>query len=147
MKIILLKEVQGLGHAGDIKEVSDGYGRNFLLPGKLAEISTQHSLAVLELRKRKRERIALRAEKDKVKLAKKINGQRFAIKAKADQTGTLYAKIDAKAIASVLAKQGFKIEENEIKLPETIKKIGEYEVDFELGGESGKIKLEVRSEK
>ena len=145
MKIILLKEVQGLGHAGDIKEVSDGYGRNFLLPGKLAEISTQHSLAVLELRKRKRERIALRAEKDKVKLAKKINGQRFAIKAKADQTGTLYAKIDARAIAFLLVRKGYKIEPDEIKLPEPIKKIGEYEVNLELGEENGKIKLEVRS--
>jgi large subunit ribosomal protein L9 len=147
MKIILLKEVQGLGHAGDIKEVSDGYGRNFLVPQGLAAILTMENLKAVEVKKSRKEKAVKSLKKNKDKLAKKIFGKKFEIKVKADETGTLYAKIDAKAIDSELNKQGYKIEASEIKLPEPIKKIGEYEVNLELGGESGKIRVEVRSKK
>lgn len=147
MNVVLLKEVQGLGHAGDVKDVSDGYGRNFLIPRGLAAVLTAENLRAVEVEKFKKEKAVKNLKKVKDKLAKKIFGKKFEIAAKADETGTLYAKIDAKAIASELAEQGFKIEANEIKLPAPIKKIGEYEVDLELGGGSGKIKVEVKSER
>jgi large subunit ribosomal protein L9 len=143
MKIILLKEVQNLGHAGEIKEVAEGYARNFLIPKGLADVLSKHNLNVLEAQKRKHEKMLEKAKKDKVKLAKKITGQKFKIQAKADEKGSLYAKINAKAVAAELARQGFKIEDSEVKLPEAIKKTGEYEVELNLGGERVKIKVEV----
>lgn len=147
MKIILLKEVRGLGRAGDVKDVSDGYALNFLLPKKLADVLTKGGLNTLESQKKKEEKIKKLEVKSKKKEIKKVNGRSFVITAKADETGTLYAKLDAKAIASELVKQGNKIEAGEIKLAEPIKKIGEYEAGLEARGESGRIKLEVRSEK
>lgn len=145
MNVVLLKEVRELGHAGDVKDVSDGYGRNFLIPRGLAAILTAENLKAVAVEKFKKEKAVKNLKKVKDKLAKKIFGKKFEIAAKADETGTLYAKIDAKAISAELNKQGYKIKPNEIKFSEPIKKIGEYEVDLELGGGSGKIKVEVRS--
>ncbi len=139
----MLKEVQGLGRAGDIKEVSDGYGRNFLVPRGLAAVLTKESLKAVEIEKLRKEKTAKGLKRDKKKLAKKIFSKKFEIKAMADETGTLYAKIDAHIIAVELNKQGYKIGANEIRLAEPIKKIGEYEAGLEMGGESGKIKVEV----
>ena len=147
MKIILLKEVRGLGRAGEIKEAAEGYARNFLIPKGLADVLSKHNLNVLEAQKKKRERMVEKAKKDKIKLAKKIAGQKFKIQAKADEKGSLYAKINAKAIAAELSKQGFKVEDSEVKLLEPIKKTGEYEAELNLGGERVKIKLEVISER
>jgi large subunit ribosomal protein L9 len=147
MKIILLKEVQGLGHSGEIKEVADGYARNFLIVKGLADFVTKHNLDVLEAQKKKLEKLAVKARKDKQKLAKKINGQEFEIKSRADDKGTLYSKITAKTIAQELIKQGINIEDKEIKLDEAIKKVGKYEVELNLGGEGVMIKLEIISDK
>ena len=143
MKVILLKEVQGLGRAGDIKQVSDGYARNFLIPQGLADVLTKHTLGMLEAQKMKKVRSEKSEARSKKLLAKKINGKIFTIQVKADEKGTLYAGIDAKAVAQELNKQGFKLEPSEVKLKEAMKKIGEYEVGLELGEEKAKIKLNI----
>ncbi len=143
MKIVLLKEIQGMGHTGDIKEVKDGYARNFLIPHGLADILTKHSLGVLEARKKKLEKSKNLEVRSKKLLAKKIMGKSFEIKVKADDKGTLYAKLDAKAIAQELVKQGFSTEVSDIILDKVIKKVGEYKVELDLGGEKAKVKLGV----
>lgn len=147
MKIILLKEVQGLGHVGEIKEVKEGYARNFLIEKGLADLATKHSINLSETQKNKRERIATKVKQNKQKAAKKIFGQKFIIKAKADEKGTLYSKITAKTIVDELIKQKINIETKDIKLEEAIKKIGEYEISLDLGEENVKIKLEIINEK
>ena len=146
MKVLLLKEVRGLGHAGEVKEVADGYARNFLIARGLANFATKHSLSVLGAQKNKRERVKKLEEKNKGKLAKKINGKVFAINAKADEKGTLYSKINTKYIVSELANQGVAVTEKELKLNETIKSIGQYEIDLVLSGESASIKLLVKNQ-
>jgi large subunit ribosomal protein L9 len=145
MKVILLKEVRGLGHAGEIKEVSEGYARNFLLGRGLADLVSKHSLDILEAQKNKKERIKKLEVKNKTKLAKKLKGQKFIITGKADEKGSLYSKITAKTIVDELNKQGIKIEEKEINLTEAIKKIGEHGVELNLGGEKVMIKVEVKN--
>ena len=145
MKIVLLKEVQGIGYAGDIKEVKDGYARNFLIPQGLADILTKYNLSVLEAQKRKKERSKKLGVRSKKLLASKIKGKSFEIKVNADEKGSLYAGLDAKAIAAELAKQKFVVEASEVILDKAIKKVGEYEVELRLEGEKVKIKLEVRS--
>jgi len=143
MKVILLKEVRGLGHAGEVKETKEGYARNYLIPNGLASIVNKHSIGVAEAQKNKRERLKRLEVKVKKSEAKKIDGKSFEIKVKADEKGTLYAKLDSKNISEELKKQGHNIEPNEIKLAESIKKIGQFEVELNLAGEGAKIKLEV----
>ncbi|MFH1522760.1 MAG: 50S ribosomal protein L9 [Patescibacteria group bacterium] len=147
MKIILLKETKGLGHAGEIKEVKVGYALNFLIPEGFADMATKHSLNVLKAQENKLIKSKEVEKKSKKAEAKKIDGKFFEVIVKADEKGTMYAKLDAKAVAKELEKEGYKIEAGEIRLDEPIKKIGEYEVGLELGGQKAKIKLEVGSEK
>ena len=147
MKVILLKEVQGLGHSGEIKEVKQGYARNFLISQGLADMLTKHSLGVLEAQKKKQNRIKGQEVRSKKLQAKKINGKSFVIQVKADDKGSLYAKVDAKTIAQELQKQGFIVEDKEIELNKAIKKVGEYEVSLDLGKEKAKTKIKVISKK
>ena len=143
MKVVLLKEVRKLGHAGEIREVNNGYARNFLIPGGLADMVTKHSLSVLKAKGNKLVKQKKKEEEKKSKLAKKIDGMSFEIKMKADEKGTLYAKLDPKAIVRELEKKIYNIEPSEIKLNQTIKSLGQHEVELELGGEKASIKLEV----
>ncbi len=146
MKIILLKEVKGLGHAGDIKEVSEGYARNFLLPKGLADMATRHSLGVHEAQKRKRERLKNERSTKKAKLAKKIEGKEFVITAKVDAKGTLYAGADARAVAEELKKRGFDVEPDEVMLKTAIKKTGKHDIELSLAGKKAKISVEVKEQ-
>lgn len=143
MEIILLKEVKNLGRKGDIKNVPDGYARNFLLPGGLAEAMTRHSAKMIQAQKAKRSKLALVAEKDKSRLARQIDGQTIAIKAKADDSGTLYAGLDKKAIAAELKKQGYGVSPEDIRLEAPIKKIGTVGIELKLGKSRTAVKLAI----
>ena len=143
MKVLILKETKNLGRKGDIKEVPDGYARNFLIPNKIVEFLTDHALTMLATQKAKQKRIKTVIKKDKGKLANKINRKRIVLKAKVDDVGTLYAGLDKKAIAKELVKKGYDIEANEIKLKTSIKKVGKYTVELKLSKKKVVIKLEI----
>jgi large subunit ribosomal protein L9 len=143
MKILLLKTVNNLGQAGEIKEVSEGYARNFLLTKGLAEIVTRHSERVLIQQKQKKAKLKSLEVRSKKSEIKKLAGKIFAFTLKADEKGTLYEKLGAKKIAEELFKQGYKVESSEIKLEKPIKKTGDYDVVVELAGEKAAINLKV----
>jgi len=145
MKVVLLKEVQGLGHGGEIKEVKGGYAQNFLIPQGLADMLTKHTLGMQEAQKQKKERNKKLKVRSKKLLTKKIMGKSFTMQAKADNKGTLYAKFDAKVIAGELVKQGYNIEVGEVILDKPIKKTGEYKIELKLGEEKAKIKIIINS--
>lgn len=147
MKVILLKEVKKLGHAGELKEVNDGYARNFLLPQGLVDVATRHSLSVLEAQKKKIERNQNQEFRNKAKLAKKLDGKVFQIIVKADANGTLYAGLSPKAIANELAEQDNNIAADSVSVSKVIKKIGNYDIELELGKKKTIVKLVVKSEK
>lgn len=131
MKVILFKDVSGIGKAGDIKNVSDGYARNFLLPKKLAEVATDASLQKASLLKKKQQE-AEQADLEKIqKLAEELQGREVVIVAK-EKDGKLFGSINAKAIAKELKKGNLNIEEKSILLPEPIKEVGDYDVQIEL---------------
>lgn len=146
MKVILLKEVKKLGHKGEIKEVSNGYARNFLIPGGLADILTKHTQDRIKVQKAKQEKLKTTVKKDKNKMAKKINQKRITVKVKTDEAGTLYAGLGEKAIAKEMKAQGYDIEANEIKLKSSIKKIGKHTLELKLGKNKAVIKLELKSD-
>ncbi len=148
MRVILIKNVENLGEKGDVKEVANGYVRNFLLPNNLVEPATKE---VLEKLKKQKELVAQKAEKElKVveSLASQIDGQEIEIIAKAKETGETYGSITPLKISQALKKNGFKVKRIQVKLKEPIKKLGEYSImiSFDHGLEA-EIKVTVAEEK
>ncbi|HLD28140.1 MAG TPA: 50S ribosomal protein L9 [Patescibacteria group bacterium] len=132
MKVILLKDVEGIGDTGEIKEVADGHARNFLLPGGLAELATPENISKV---KEKKEELARIAEQDLIlteKIAEQLNGQAIEIISKVNEDGKLYAAITPAMIIKVLKEKGFDIKKDQIILPEPIKEVGEYPIVITL---------------
>jgi len=131
MKVILFQDIQNIGKAGDIKEVSAGYARNFLLPQKLAEIATDASIKNVATLKSKATALE-QADLEKTQaLAETLQGREIMITAK-EKDGKLFGSINAKMIAKELKKENLDINEKAIQLSEPIKEVGEYDVKVEL---------------
>lgn len=133
MKIILLQNVKGLGRIGEIKNVADGYGRNFLIAKKLAKAATDSAMKESEAMKRKAE-VMERVRQGRAKeLVETMKDMVFEISRKASDKGTLFEGIEAMDIAQALRnKITFDITEDMINLPEPIKRIGRHTVEIEL---------------
>ena len=147
MKVILKKDVQNLGNMGDVKEISDGYARNFLIPGGYAEVATKNLMVKSEEAKIKRSKKAEEDLKVAEDIAGKIEGISITLKNKADEKGKLYAAVKADEISKELISKGFNLEKGKVIIKEPIKELGEYEVmiDFAHGLEA-KVTLTVVSE-
>jgi len=129
MKVILLKDIKTLGKKFDIKDVADGYAKNYLFPNKLAINATKENLAHLENKKRELEKIAERELKKMQSIASEIDGLELPIKVKVSpNTGKIFGSINATKILAELKNKGFDIKKNNIILPEPIKTIGEYPI-------------------
>jgi len=129
MKVILQKDIKGTGKKGEIKNVSDGFARNFLLKNKLAKIVTNSSLEDIKVQTKKK---AGEEEKDlkiSQKLASKIDGRTVEIKSKINKEGRLYASVTKKNIVNSIKEQlGAVVTTKQVDLAVTIKEIGEYDV-------------------
>lgn len=142
MKLILKKDVQSLGEAGDIVEVADGFARNFLLPQNSAEIATK---GAIQNREKNIARIKAKAEKlhqEAVAQAENIKslGQ-LELEAKAGESGKLFGAITTKKLAELLKeKTGIEIDRRNIALSSPINKIGEYSMSIKL---TSKVKVEL----
>jgi large subunit ribosomal protein L9 len=142
MRVIFLQNIKGVAQIGDIKSVSDGYARNFLLPKNLAKPATAEAEKQAEILKKKRESENLTSKEGAVELAKTLEGFAMELTEDANDEGHLYGSVNAKVIAEELAKNKIKIKEDSINLPEPIKTIGEHEVEIELHPEV-KIKIKI----
>lgn len=133
MKIVLLKDVPSLGKAGDIKDVSDGYAKNLLIPKKLAVIATNKILGQVEANKKEVER-KKQEEIDRAKgLGEKLNGFEVKVPLKAGEDGKPFGSVTVIKIQSALKKAGFDIEKSQIDLEENIKTLGAHNVKLNLG--------------
>ena len=148
MKVILTKDVQNLGNNGDIKDVADGYARNFLIPGGSAKIATKNVIKQSEEIRVKRAKKSEESLKLAEKTASKLDGFVVKIKAKAEDNGKLYAAVRSEEISAYLIEKGFQINKDNIVIEKPIKEVGDYEVviNFEHGLEV-RIKVVVESEK
>lgn len=148
MKVILEKDVKGLGKAGDIANASDGYARNYLIPRGLAVEASSGNLNTIKQQKqaeekRKSEELA-KAEKLKERLEKlTVN-----IKAKSGEGGRLFGSITNKEIADMLKQQHqITLDKRKISLPEPIKDLGETVVEVKVyPNVAGTLKVKVQSE-
>ena len=140
MKIILLQDVKSLGKRGEVKEVAEGYARNFLFAKKLAQIATPSTIKMAEERIEK-ERVQKKEEEKKIfALGEKLKNKEIVILA-IDRKGKLFGSITAKQIVAELAKEDLEILEKSVMMKSNIKKVGEYEVDIEL---SEKLKVNIK---
>ena len=132
MKVILLRDVEGVGHPGDIVNVSDGYARNFLIPNELALPGTQRNLAqarrkIVHLEKREQGRRV-----EAVEAAKHLEELRIRIKAKVGEGTRLFGSVTHKEIQKALEKAGFVVDRRKIELKEHIRSLGTYQVPVRL---------------
>lgn len=132
MKIVLLQDVKNLGKKGDIKNISEGYARNFLLPKKLGVIATQEVVQKVEVEKKEQLKLEREALEKSRELAKNLSNLRIKLTVK-EKNGKLFGSITTKNIADELRNHNFDIQEKCIKLEEAVKKIGDYKIKIDLG--------------
>ncbi len=145
MKVILLDNIKGVGKKDEIINASDGYARNYLLPKKLAVEANSENLSKLN---NKKESAIYRKDMEKQEaqeIAKKLQGIMLKIKVKAGENGKIFGGVTSKEISENLKNQ-YKIiiDKKKIDLKETIKNLGEFNIDIRLyDGVLAKLKIEV----
>ncbi len=146
MKVIFLQDVPNIAKAGDIKEVSAGYGRNFLLPKGLAT-QAKSQTSVLEIQHRLQSQKEYN-EAELLELAKQLEDKEINLKAKAGVKDRLYGSVTAADIAAELKNMGLIVDKRKIDLAEPIRQLGSYEVSIKLAKDvAPKIKVNVSEEK
>lgn len=143
MKVIFIQDVKGKGKAGELKEVADGYARNFLIPKGLAKEASTDSMNTLRLQKKAKDAQEARERAEAVAAAEKLKGIQTIIKAKAGESGKLFGAVTSQEISTALLEQhGLNIEKNKIVQGDPIKSFGKYTLKAKLGYEvSGDINL------
>jgi len=132
MKVIFLQDVKGQGKKGEIKDLSEGYVRNFLLPKNLVKIASDGNVKTLDMQKASEEKRKQQEKEDAIALGKKLEELNVIVKAKAGEGGRLFGAITSKQIADALAKQGYKIDKRKIELDEPIRSLGTTQVPVKL---------------
>jgi len=136
MKVIFNVDVKGQGKKGELKEVSDGYARNFLLPKGLAAEATADNINTLKLKEKARQAQIAKEKAEAEANAKKLGGVQVTIRAKAGKNGKLFGAVTSQEIADALKAQfDIDIEKNKIVQSEPIKNFGSFTVKAKLGYE------------
>ena len=149
MKVIFNQDVRGQGKKGELKDVSDGYARNYLLPRKLASEATPDMLNAFKLKEKAKKAQMEREKAQAEENARRLEGVMVTISARAGQGGRLFGAITSQEISDALKEQhGIEIEKNKLVQSEPIKSFGSFEVKCKLGHEvSGKISVLVTEKK
>lgn len=144
MKVILRENVPNLGKIGDIVDVANGYGRNYLLPRKLALLANDRNVKQLDHYRRI---TAVRLERARVaalSVAERLNDTCLTVTKHAGAEGKLYGSVTNREVADLLGDEGFIVDKRDVKLAEPIRALGEYEITVELHqAVSAKVKLVV----
>ena len=132
MKVIFLKDVKGQGKKGEVKEVSEGYARNFLMPKGLVQPATEGNVKTLEQMNVSEQKKKEKEKEQAKELGDKIAEMTLVIKAKSGEGGKLFGSITSKQIADELAGQGVKIDKRKIELDDPIRTMGVTNVAIKL---------------
>jgi large subunit ribosomal protein L9 len=144
MKVILLEDIDKLGKRGAVVSVKDGYGRNFLLPRKLATQATEGSLKRVELDAKKYRVKEAKEEADATQMKSDLEKISLTISVKAGEGDVLFGSVTSADIAGLLEKKGYTIDKRKIDLHEPIKRLGTYQVPVKLfKSVSADVKLDV----
>jgi len=132
MQILLRKDIEGLGHIGDVVNVKPGYGRNYLLPRQWAVAVTPGNIRRVESEKKKAEEARKVLDQELDGMAERLKQVSVTIPAKANEEGNLFGSVTAEQIAGLLQAEGYKVEEKMIQLTEPVKELGVVEISIQL---------------
>jgi large subunit ribosomal protein L9 len=147
MEVILKEDVNKLGHRGDVVKVADGYGRNFLLPQKLAMEATAANKVVIEQMKQSAVRQSAREKSEAELLVKQLNQVELVFARKVGENEHLFGSVTSSEIAHQLEQKGFNIDRRKLQLEEPLRQLGEFHVPVKLHREvTAHIKVTVKAE-
>ena len=132
MEVILKEDVAALGVRGDVVKVAEGYGRNFLLPHKLAIVADAGNKKVVEQMKAAAVRRSAKEKAQAEKLAKQFDGLSVSFTRRSGEQDHLFGSVTSGDIADVLEKKGFSLDRRKIQLHEPLKSLGEFAVPVKL---------------
>lgn len=133
MKVVFIQNVEGMAQIGEIKEVADGYGRNFLLPKKIALLATPGAIRQADVQKKVEAARVAKLDAEMTELARKLEAVGITIKVKAGEEGKLFGSVSSADIAQgCLQVANLEIDRRKIELAEPIKQVGTYEVILRL---------------
>ena len=134
MKVVFLEDVPDVASSGEIKEVSDGYARHFLIPKSLAAPATNQVTSQLEAQQASRTRKKAQLAAEVAKMAEDLDGTRITLKVKAGAKGRIYGSVTSADIAQELSQvSGYDIDKRKVEIPEPIRELGDFEVSIKLG--------------
>ena len=146
MKVILKEDIVNLGDMGNVVEVKNGYGRNYLIPRDLAVEANTKNIKQLEHQQKLLQSKIKKATTEAELLAGKVSSISISIEVKSGEEGKLFGSVTSKDIAEAIAAQGIEIDKRKIVLNEPIKRLGEYEVPVKMRQDViATVKLEVKS--
>jgi large subunit ribosomal protein L9 len=147
MEVILREDVPNLGLRGEVVKVADGYGRNYLLPRKMAMQATAANKAVIEQMKAAAERRSASEKAQSEELAAKLEPVVLSFTRRAGEAGHLFGSVTSADIAAELASQGFEVDRRKIQLGEPLKSIGDFKVAIRLHREvTARVTVKVLAE-
>ena len=147
MEVILKEDVPKLGSRGDVVRVAEGYGRNFLLPRKLAIEATAANKAVIDQMKAAAVRRMQKDKADAEGLAKQMEGVALSFSRRAGEHDQLFGSVTSGDLAAALEQKGFNIDRRKIHLDEPLKALGEFKVPIRLFRDvTATIKVEITKE-
>ena len=132
MKVVFLTDVPNIAKEGEVKEVSDGYGRNFLVPKGLALSATPANMRVMEEKKRLQARRDAKTESEVASLGSQLNGKEVTIRARVGAEGHLHGAVTTNDIAAAFQALGINVDKRKIELAEPIHDVGPFEVPIRL---------------
>ncbi len=132
MKVILLKDIEALGSAGEVVEVKNGYGRNFLIPRNEALVATAANMAQFKSRRKQQETLAERDRRAAEALAKKLETESITAQVKVGEEDRLFGSVTSQNIAELLNEKGYEIDRRAIHLEDPIRELGVYNVEVRL---------------
>ena len=147
MEVILKEDVNKLGHRGDVVKVADGYGRNYLLPGKLAIEATTANKAVIEQMKSSAVRKSAKERTQSEELAKQMGDVELMFERKVGENDHLFGSVTSGDIAQQLEAKGYTIDRRKISLEEPLKQLGEFHVPVKLHRDvTAHVKVTIKSD-
>ncbi|MBV8631653.1 MAG: 50S ribosomal protein L9 [Silvibacterium sp.] len=132
MEVILKEDINNLGHRGDVVKVADGYGRNFLLPKKLAMEATAANKAVIEQMKASAVRKSAKEKAEAEALVGQLNNVSLVFERKVGEHDQLFGSVTSADIAHALEAKGFNIDRRKVHLEEPLKQLGEFHIPVKL---------------
>jgi large subunit ribosomal protein L9 len=147
MEVILKEDVPKLGHRGEVVKVAEGYGRNYLLPRKLAIEATQGNKVVIEQMKQSAVRRSAVEKSDAEALARQLEAVALTFHRKAGEKDHLFGSVTSSDVADALEHKGFNIDRRKIQLPEPLKSLGDFDVPIKLHRDlTAKVKVTIQKE-